>query len=213
MSLFYSAGLGNAIPDGGMLHGFDFSSSSPKQNLVSGNADLSGSYTGTTASINGTQAGRFDNSNNDYLDCSFAVGDATPADDYLVFEVVTTADNDYILDGGSGNGAVFYISNSKWTLFAGSNQRDGSEDTVSHLVRIEWRSGNDVARLDGTDVIDADAGSPDLTGLSIASKFGDGNYCDVNIGEWRLYDPNDGSYDPSATYQGFADKWGITVGV
>jgi hypothetical protein len=200
---------GTAIPDGGLLHGFDFSSSTPLTN-VSGNADLTGSYTGTTETINGTQAGEFDGID-DKLEASFTTGDATPVDDYVVFQVDTTADNDYILDGGSRNGAIFYMTSSKWTLFAGTNQSDGSEDTNPHIVRIEWRSGNEILHLDGTDVVNADAGSPDVSGVSIGGQAGGDNYADVNIGAWRRYDPNDSNYNPSQTYQAIADKWGISI--
>jgi len=198
------------IPDSGLLHGYDFSSGTPLQNLVSGNADLSGTYTGTTETINGIQAGEF-NGSGDQLAASFATGDATPVDDYVVFQVDTTADNDYIVDGGSKNGAIFYMSNSSWTVFAGSNQSDGSEDTNAHLARIEWRSGNERVRLDGTNVINADAGSPDVSGIALGGSAADDNHADVNIGTWRRYDPTDSTYSPSETYQAIADKWDITI--
>jgi hypothetical protein len=205
----------------GLLNGYDFSTSNPKENLSPG-ADLTGSYSGTAVDINGTQAGLFKRTNNDFLETTWASNIANPYDIFIIFEcrdffsdkytAFYSAHGDEELDWNH----AFTNDNGAWEVFTlpsdGTISIPNAVDTQPHLAVVEWR-GNDneeVLYLDRNKLGATDVGDHPSDGLTLPGH-NSGNWLpkDLKIGEWRMYDPQNSTYSRTNVSKRLMDKWGL----
>jgi len=206
-------GAGDVVfGESGILHGFDFSSSNPKENIVSGNADLNtGSYSGTTTTINGKQAGRFDASSQDGLQATFSSKITEPFHDHMVFEVVTKdTDSTTFYDGGTRDEVIFNDNSGNFHIFSGSGIQGSAYSENVYSVSIIWDSTDELYRNgNSTAEISGNAGSNSATGVTLAENgdFAGSNNGDIKIGEWRRYDPTAPAYSRTGVESELRDKW------
>lgn len=209
-----------AIPDSGDLQAhYDWTQASGTSSVAdqtSNGHDLTGSYSGPTATINGNQAGEFDGAD-DYLDVSFGTTLSQPTHFFIVAqmtaspnefnEIITgddTTDRQAIAGDNDANG-------DDWTLFAGTRLNSGlTFDETPHIISGLFDGTNSVLRLDGTQIASGDAGANSLSGLTVGSHPFQFNYTAVNVGESLLY-PMDKSGVQSDVESYLSNKWGITI--
>jgi hypothetical protein len=212
------SGIGD-IPDSGLQHHYDWSATSSADTITdqAGLDDLSATGSPTlNGSINATQAGRLDGTD-DFYDTLFS---ATVSRAFQVFFVATlrsqdTNNDQYIIDGGtSAEHLVYENASGEWRLnYGGNGTNGGDSDTNPHVFETNAvTGGNDELLLDGATEISTSVGSDDLTGLHIGI-LGDesGGESPLDIGEIAVYNTSASGYSASDVRQYLADKWGISL--
>lgn len=206
----------SAIPDSGDLQArYDWTGASGTSTVtdLSGNGhDLTGTYTGPTATINGNQAGEFDGADDlltvDWTDLP------QPNHVFMVYQFIADSDDVRSVIDGDSDGRQKFGNNGQGNidLYAGNanNVVGGDADTKPHVVSALFDGANSALRLDGADVASGDAGGEDSGGLTVGAEPGGGNYADVYVGEILHY-PMDKSGSQSDIEGYLADKWGITL--
>jgi len=174
--------------------------------------DITGSYTGPTANINGLQAGEFDGSN-DLLDIDWA-NQSQPNHVFVVYQYLTSPSGPSAVFGGASDGPHKFGTNNNGDLdlFAGkgNNVVGGSATTSVTLASALFNGSNSVLRIDGSQVASGDAGSQDAGGFTVGSQAGGVNYANVAIGEVLFY-PQDKTGIQSGIESYLAGKWGVTL--
>lgn len=208
--------FGNAAPDSKDLHShFDFRDASGTSSLTdqTGNGyDLSGSYTGPNASINGVQAGEFDGTD-DYLDGTWT--SVSPPFTSFIVARLDDAGSDTekaIFDGDGFNDHILASSTSDtWRLFGGSvlDSNTGT-DSNPHIFSVLFDGASSVLRVDGNQIASGDAGTPTFDGLTLGSKGGPDTFSNEAIGEMLNY-PQDKSAIFSDVESYLSDNWNITI--
>lgn len=210
------AGVRDAIPDSGDLQArYDWTVASGTSTVAdqTGNGyDLTGTYTGPTATINGMQAGEFDG-----VDDSLGVdwtNQPQPNHIFIVFKYLSDpAEPSAVCDGASdGRNKFGTDADGDLDLYAGNSNNvvDGNADTNPHVASALFDGANSVLRLDGSQVASGDVGGQDLGGLIVGSQPNDANYTNVAVGEILPY-PQDKSGIQSDVESYLADKWGLTI--
>jgi len=211
----------SAIPDSGDLHArYDWTQASGTSTVTdqTGNGfDLTGSYTGPTATINGNQAGRFDATNNDEIDVSFTA-EATPVSIFLVMRWEGFASNArYVFDSADSGVEIFLNrnGNGNWEFGGSSFFSDGIVDKNNHIVSAIYKAGGNTSELyiDGGTTPDAsgDIGTNSLQGFLIGDdSTTTDRYGDFSIGEVLIY-PQDKSAIRTDIESYLSDKWGVVV--
>lgn len=206
----------STTPDAGLLHNYDFSADSATTSLVEdqkNGGDLdSGSIT-EFGTINGKQAGSFAES--DSIAGDFDTTLSEPYDVYVVgrFDSLPK-DNNIPIDGFAefvhavwaqdpGSGLV-------WSVFQGSeiNSSTGA-DTNNHIFTTQL-DGTDTHRVDQIEVVSGDAGTNDLSGLTVGDDHeARNNGADATIGQILVYDPTVSGYSVSDVESYLIDRWGL----
>jgi len=214
---------GPVIPDEGDLHArYDWTQASGTSSVsdLSGNGfDLTGSYSGPNASINGNQAGDFDGID-DELNVSFAA-ENTPVSIFLAvrWDVVQTGlgNTEYIYDSADSSFEIFLNNNGNgdWQFGGSSFFNDGAADTNPAIVSAIYRSSGNTSELfiNGSSSADAsgDIGSNSLQGFNLGDDGSStGRYGEFSIGEILIY-PQDKSSIRSDVENYLSTKWGITI--
>lgn len=215
----------STIPDTGLLRGYDFSSNNPLQETTGSGDDLTASYQGTNTNINGVTAGNFDDSSNDYGSTSFSTNYTPPIDIFYVFQIDHGIDEsrttNYIFDDNNTQNESSLTMNPKSTdhfevRIAGTSKSSSEEtDLNPHLATVRIRStgsGNDILRIDQTEVLNSDVGDATISGVVI-NDVGGGSHPNFvrtsqRAGQWRVHDPTVSGYDVTEIENGLIDKWG-----
>jgi len=212
---------GPDVPAEGDLQArYDFSQASGTSSVLdrSGNGhDLSGTYTGPTSTINGVQAGTFDGTD-DFLDVAFGSTISQPTHFFVVAEFTEGPSADFaeIVTGDNSTNRQSIVGDnfnngSDFTLFAGVRLNSGiTYDTDPHILSGLFDGSNSVLRLDGSQIASGDAGSNDLSGLTLGAHPDQTSFTDVNIGELLLY-PQDKSSIVSDVENYLSERWNITI--
>lgn len=201
------------VPGGEDLHArYDWSQASGTSSVAdqTGNGyDLSGSYTGPTATINGMQAGTFDGID-DYLSATFS---ELPQPNMIFAVAAAQADDtSSLIDGTTSNGRnQIVLDVGDWGIFAGNTPVSGSDaDQNPHVLSALFDGSSSYMRVDGTQDLSGDPGSDGLNGISVGEyPIGD-DHGAWNVGEILVY-PQDKSGIQTDVEQYLADKWGIAV--
>jgi len=205
---------GPEIPDSEDLQArYDFSEedgSTPVTDQTGNGHDLTGSYSGVGASINGVQAGKFDGT-----DDSLSTTWGAISEPYHIFVVarVDSLGRQYLLDGGSEYDHSIYPwdPGSEWRIYQGGNSdvADGGTfyNTNPHLLNALFGPGTDYLRIDETDVNNGDTGSSDSTGLTLGMQGGGGFHIDATVGEVLVYSTDKSSIETEVESY-LTAKWG-----
>jgi len=112
----------------------------------------------------------------DYLQLSFGADKAQPHDTWIVFKLNSVATQRLILDG-IVVGKRHFLGNDltpNYILHAGNNLSGGTPDTNWHIALITWASqsgGNSTLYIDGAQVIQANAGSNAISGITLFANY------------------------------------------
>ena len=205
----------SGIPDSGDLYApYDWQEASGTStvNDQTGNGrDLTGTYTGPTETINGFQAGAFDETD-DVLSVDFSAI-SQPFTIFMVWRPDTVGtSSEYVLDGGSSNEAAFRSGGGNWVLNAGGGSVDDNNDVSDNTTLIGevlFNSANSAGRANDTEVVAGNPGSDDLTGLTINQR---GDRSDVALAGWTwgemLVYPSDKTGIRQDVYSYFESRWG-----
>jgi hypothetical protein len=212
----------DAIPDSEDLHArYDWRKASGTSTVVdqTGNGfDLSGSYTGPTATINGNQAGRFDDSTEDEVSVSFSA-EPTPISIFLVvrLETVDTNNAKYIFDSADSSFEIFLNDGDSgdWQFGGSSFYDDGAADTDNHIISAIYRADGNTSELfiDGGGTPDAsgDIGVNSLQGFFLGDdSSGTARNADFSVGEILIYPQDKGSIR-SDVESYLSGGWGVTI--
>ena len=207
---------GPAIPDSEDLQArYDWTQASVTSTVEdqTGNGhDLTGSYTGPTATINGLQAGEFDGAD-DFVDVDWP-NQSQPNHIFVVFQYLSDPNSTSGVIGGANDGQhkIGNNNNGDLDLYAGNANGvvDGDADTNPHIASGLFDGGSSVLRIDGTQVATGDVGGQDMGGLTAGAQAGGNNYANVAIGEILPYQ-TDKSSNQSDIETYLANKWGITL--
>lgn len=226
MSLFYSAGLGNAIPDSGLKHHYaadqltgysDNDVVDPRIDQSNGE-DLGAQSTDpvfTSSSIGSNPAVVYDGSGDEHYKTSFA----TSLNEPLHIWAVANA------DGNKGGERVFTAigpTNSRFTVDGDSDDRyvvgdsggnfitPGSPDGNPHIFLVRFTGSSTELEIDGSTIGTGGSGTVTVDGFSIGSSVG-GDYFDGPIPEVMIVDPSDPEYAESDYRSYLSDKYGISV--
>ena len=94
---------------------------------------------------------------------SFSVNPTYPISIVMIGRIETAAGFGEMFDGAGSDFSRIYMNSppTQWRLFAGTIRSGGTVDTNPHLwvARFDGSTGNDRLDVDGTTVIDANAGS------------------------------------------------------
>jgi len=163
-------------------------------NDLTGNGnDLTGSYSGPVATIDGVQAGVFDGSD-DQLTVSLSSSISEP---YHVFALakMQTVDvgRDQVIWGDKplpSSGFSGFQDNGGWQWLK-NNMSDtslGPSDTDAHIFNWLINGPNSQLRIDGMDIATADSDSTPLDGLSVGAAADASRNGNVYITEMLLYE-------------------------
>lgn len=215
--------LPDAVPENGLEHRYkaedlalsDGNSVSTFTDIT-GTADLSatGSPTYRTGIINGKPVVRYDGAD-DFHQGTFTTI-SQPNETFLVAAARSTAtgNNEVLLDGGSRlEQSLYQTGSGDWTWRSGTANTDGTADTSFHLYDLQWDGASSVYRIDGTQIGTGDAGTNNLTGLTLgafaASAFSYGPY---DIAEVFNYS-NALSTSERGSLESYVEtEYGITMG-
>lgn len=203
------------IPDEGDLHSrYDWTEASGTSSVTdqTGNGrDLSGTYTGPTASINGNQAGEFDGVD-DVLSANYAAL-SQPNHFFAVYRWQESTSGPRVLwDSTNTSNRNYYGQNGgNRRIYAGNTVSSSSANQSAHVVSVFFDGSTSHVRIDGSQVLSGDAGSQSHDGITVG-RFApsDGNYSQMDIGELLVY-PMDKTSVESDVEQYLADKWGVTL--
>jgi len=215
MSFLLSAGAIDTIPDSGDLYArYDWREASGTTTVADqtgGGHDLTGSYTGPSETINGNQAGAFDETD-DVLTVDFTA----VSQPYTIFMVwrpqnVGTA-SEYPIDGGTENEGAYRAGSGDWALNAGGGTVTDNNDVpdgTDVIGEVLFDGANSAGRANDTEVVAGNPGSDDLTGLTINQR---GDRSDANLAGWTwgeiLVYPSDKTGIRQDVYDYFESGWG-----
>jgi hypothetical protein len=171
-----------------------------------------GSPTYVESGINGHPAIAFDG---DGLE-STGVSVTQPNTTYVVFEFQSGFDDGRLLSGVSERQLTAWASDGgQWLTYTGLSENfAGSTDIGIQQMTTLFDGGNSITREDGVETAVGDAGTEDLSGLSVGydsfgyDSFGNRNYADAYVSEIVIV--NSGSVDLDFENQ-LLQKWGITA--
>ena len=126
--------------------------------------------------LNGDPIVDFDTSN--YLETNF--NDVSPPyTRYIVFKYDDAGSfNNYVLDGGSDNEALFRADgDDDWQI---GGLRGGSPDTDWHIASLRYDTDGYI-RIDGSVVASGDTSPNSLSGITMGSRFGGSNNADISV--------------------------------
>lgn len=201
-----------SAPTEGLLHQYDWSASGTTTTTVpdqEGTADLTGSFTDLTGSINGVQAGTFDGTD-DAVDASYS-GSTQPLERFIVLAPNSATGTQVFLEGTSANFQTYINAFDNWSMNAGSTVEDNAADTNPHIITSAFNGASSVLRVDGTQVASGDAGTNDPGGMTVGKRRSNENYFNGLVGEVLEYDPNASGYSRTDVESYLSSKWGITV--
>jgi hypothetical protein len=208
---FKATAQGSDIPDSGDLQArYDFSQedgSLPIADQTGNGYDLTGSYSGVSADINGNQAGSFDGVDDETSATWTSVSE--PNHIFAVFEYrgLSPFANNIMISDPSGSEQIYETN--AWAMYNGSVVSGGTSDTSPHVGAWLFDGANSSLRIDGTTLATGDPGSTPLEGLRLGSVGGN-LYANVKFGEILVYrSDRSGNYSEIESY--LADKWGITI--
>jgi len=204
---------GPDIPDSAVTQ-WDFSEASGTSSVADsiGSSDLSGSYTGPTATINGVQAGRFDGDDDYLVDTTLSI--TQPFEIYLVFrfDPFDSSSREYLFDGeGDFTTQLQKTTSPAWQIFAGSSSTGGSTDGNNHIVSAIFDGANSGVRVDGSRQFTVDVGANDLSGFTLAARGNQSAFGNIVVGDVIVFDSTLTETERDKTDSILADKWGITL--
>jgi hypothetical protein len=217
MSLFYKPSAAGVPDSEDLLARYDWREASGTSSVAdqSGNGnDLSGTYTGPSASINGNQAGRFDGTD-DILDTAFNTR-SQPNHIFLVARWTDVSGSDFprLFDNDNSNKEHSFgldEGNTEWFLRSqGSTGSDGSADTNAHIFETLFDGSNSTFVVDGTQRSLGSIGTDGLDGFQLGARADDTLFAEFDIGEVLIY-PQDKSTSASEIRNYLSDEWGISV--
>ena len=202
----------SVIPDTEDLHfRYDFSEedgSMPVADLSNNGHDLgNGSYSGTSAEINGLNSGDFDG---DSDGIHGNIGSLEPPfHDFFVLRWDQLTDGDYAFADTDDNHPSMRENSDEWAFRADNNDMVSTTyDTEVHIIEVLWADENRLV-IDGTeeDTLSETPNTATDFGLGYAS-FSDDRHSDITVGELLRYDRDKtDSADDIRQYLG--NKWGI----
>jgi len=203
----FSAGPPLPVAD---LHAhYDFSKedgTAPVPDQTANGFDLSGSYSGVARSINGVQAGNFDN---DSLSVSFTT-ESQPNTIAMVVKLDVVEQIEFFDSVSAAQHLMRGVGPDRFSMFAGSEIEASVADTDPHVFVGVFDGANSVMRIDGSEVASGNTGSGSLDGVTLGSRGGGGFNHDGLIGECLVYTQDKSSiFSDIENYLG--SKWGITV--
>jgi hypothetical protein len=201
------------VPDSGLLQArYDFSQedgSTPVTDLTGNGYDLTGSYSGIAVTINGTQAGRFDGTD-DVLDGSWSSISAP----YYFFAVVELSNAGAAFDpiiSGTDSDRHLIASNANQDWFIGTDAgfvTAGVSDNLPHIFEGAFENGNVNLLVDGTVVVNTSLATNSSDNIRLGANFPETNYADMKVGEVLPYTAEP---DRAAVRSYLANKWDITL--
>ena len=200
MSLFYSAGLGGAIPDADLLHEIhdarslslsDGQSVDPWPDDENSN-DLTAGTAPTFKSsiINNNPVVRF-NGTDQFLDNSYSQLSEPVVWGWVWIDQDPNNSNIRgFADSQTSGEAQLQNRDGNYGMFSGTLQSGGSPDTNAHISTVRWDGANSVWRIDGTQIISADPGATAIDGLTLGSQGNQNGFHAVDIGIWGVWEGN-----------------------
>jgi hypothetical protein len=122
---------------------------------------------------------------NDYLQVDFGADNSEPHDTWIVCKLTAAASTE-IFDGIAAlkEHAVRTDATPNWQLDQGTPQVAGTPNTNWHVLHIQWAVAADKLFVDGgSAVISADAGSEDISGITLFADAGLTTFGDLLIAE------------------------------
>ena len=108
------------------------------------------------------------------------------------------------MDGNDCSNRAFVAQSSgaQWQIHAGTTQAGGTSDQNPHLfvATFDGSTGNDTLTVDGTTVIDADAGSQTIDGFRLGANCNEGS---SSSGAWALFGIYEGDITADPNYDEF----------
>jgi len=211
-------GVGDAIPDSGLLHEYDATSLSATDGGTistffdgAGSADLSatGAPTYQANALNGNPVVRYDGTD-DFHHGDFTTAVSQPIEVFFVGQLLTLKQS-RLFDGNADEGFFANNNTDDWAMFSGTLLTDGPSDTNPHIFTIRFDGANSQIRIDGIDQITGDAGVTNITGFTIGAKPDGTVPTNQNVGEVRQHDPTVGGYSRTEIESALSEKWGITL--
>jgi len=138
--------------------------------------------------------------------------ESQPHTRFVAGKLVTNDTNNFqvITDGESTGIELATADSDNWRINAGVGANGGNADTNAHIFSILFSGSSSILRVDGTEVISADAGGNGSDGLTIGSARSQVLYTPFQFLEILEY-PQDKSGIFGSVEQYLGDKYGITV--
>ena len=214
----FTAGAPTQIPAANDLYAhYDFSTVDPNQTTnipdISGNGEnlVNGSYPGANSTINGIQAGTFDNASSLFTN-TFSVRNQ-PFLWAIVQELNPAGSRDRYISMSSQEFTAIGSNNDNglWEIFTFQGSFQGSSDLTTQLHLLQFK-GTDIFREDGQQTGSGSIGnfSHDHIALGAAGSNVNAEYYNGAIGEVAFWD-GDQTSNISQIESYFANKWNITI--
>jgi len=195
--------FGNAIPDSENLQArYDWreaSGTSGVTDLTGNGNDLTGSYSGPNATIDGVQAGDFDGSD-DLLTADFSSSNNEPYHIFFLAELQSTSAGEQSIWGPNPKPSSGFVSfgddpgTFEWFQGGESDASLGSSDTNAHIFGTLIDGSNSQLRIDGSDIATADpSSSGGIDGLAVGGRADDVTHADIHIVEMLVYQVDESS--------------------
>jgi len=207
---WYDAGVG--ITTNGSGDVTNWSDSVSANDLSQSDSAQMPSFTLSDANFNNEPSVNFDGVD-EWMNSSFS-SISQPNTIFAVLKVDSTATTDiYLFDGDSGStrlGMLIHGSGVHW-LFVGTTLLSSSSvDTSTHVYGVRYDTTDEMFRDGGTADPSGNAGSHAVAGLTLAARWDESLYLDINFAEFIIYDAalSDSEMNQVGNY--LADKYGTS---
>ena len=158
----------------------------------------------------------FSTSTNKLTTTNFSSAVSAPNSIVVISNFGTTGGYPTMFDGNdTTNRQTLLLTSAKWEIFAGIEIRSGTPDTNPHLFvcYFDGSSGNDTLDIDGTQILNSDAGGKTLDGLTIGNLITNlSNSVKGDIAFIGIYEGDitaDGEWSNFTTW--VEDHYGLTI--
>jgi hypothetical protein len=214
--------FGNAIPDSGLVHRYDWSDGSTTTSTVpdlEGSDDLTGTFTDLNATIGGVQAGTFDGSS-DVVDATFGSSISQPFEIFIVGRLRTTAGGGSFptfIDGGTNDEASIRNNgdNGDHDYIVGRSGMSGAAaaTTDARVWSLLSKASGSTSEgfVDGSQDATGDLSTTSLTGVSTGARPDGSRPAPFDAGELLVYDQELSDPYRNEVEQYLSDKWAVMV--
>lgn len=128
-------------------------------------------YRASRSTFSGQPVVEFDSAD-DFVQTASFTAMAQPNTVFAVAKVGATGAQRFMIDGFdfSNRHALFQESSTNWQYYAGSLVNDGTSNTNVHLFQALFNGASSVLRVDGGAGTSGNAGSNNLTGLTLGAQ-------------------------------------------
>lgn len=140
-------------------------------NFTQATGSKQGLYQAASANLNWRRTILFDTVDDFMVTAAFGAALSDPTEMFIVGRMSTTGGTRCWCDGITQSSHSFQANAALWRITNGTAQTSAvATDTTKHAIRVVW-DVTDELWLDGTRIVNADAGTRTLAGLTLNSRF------------------------------------------